>query len=70
MRGVIVFPLICAHQGGVYMSSRSFSRDVQVTPRQVWPALPQDLRTRVVDLLAQLAFQIVAAAPGKAKEVD
>jgi hypothetical protein len=67
MREIVVFHLICAQQGGVCMSSHPFSRDVQVTPGQVWPALPHDLRTRVVDLLAQLALHMVAAHPGNAR---
>ncbi len=56
---VSVFHLISALQGGVHMSSRLSSRDVQVTPGQVWPALSPDLRTRIVGLLAQLALNVV-----------
>jgi hypothetical protein len=72
MRAVVVFQLICAQQGGVSMSSHPFPRDVLVTPGQVWPALPHDLRTRVIGLLAQLALHMVATPPGNvctAKEV-
>jgi hypothetical protein len=66
MSVVIVFHLICAQQGGVCMSSHPISRDVQVTPKQVWSALPSDRHTRVVGLLAQLALHMVAAHPGNA----
>jgi hypothetical protein len=58
---VSMFHLLCAQQGGVCMSSRPFSRDVLVTPIQVWPVLSADLRTRIVGLLAQLALNVVAA---------
>jgi hypothetical protein len=52
--------LICArHGGGMHMSNRLSSRDVQVTPAQVWPALSSELRTRIVGLLAQLALNVV-----------
>jgi hypothetical protein len=69
---VSVFHVISALQGGVRMSSRLSSHDVQVTPGQVWPALSPDRRTRIVGLLAQLALNVVAARPagaGTAKEV-
>lgn len=66
MSVVVVFHLICAQQGGVCMSSFPFSRDAQVAPRQVWPALPHDMRTCVVGLLAQLALHMVAVHPGNA----
>ena len=46
------------------MVSRPFSPDTQVTPIQVWSALPHDLRTRVIGLLAQLALNVVATHPG------
>jgi hypothetical protein len=59
MRVIVVFHLICTQQGGVCMFSHPFSRDVQVTPAQVWPALSLDLRTRVIGLLAQLALNLV-----------
>lgn len=63
---VFVSPMVCALQGGVRMSCRPASRDVQVTPVQVWPALPLDLRTRVIGRLAQLALYMVMAHPGNA----
>ena len=43
------------------MSSRRSAHDMQVTPMQVWPALPSDLRTRIAGLLAQLAVNMVVA---------
>jgi hypothetical protein len=61
---VFVSCVVCALQGGLRMVSRPFSPDTQVTPIQVWPALPHDLRTRVIGLLAQLALNVVAAHPG------
>ena len=59
MRAVSVFPVECAWQGGLRMSSHPPSHEVQVTPVQVWPALSLDLRTRVIGLLAQLALNMV-----------
>jgi hypothetical protein len=59
MIAVSVFPVECAWQGGLRMSSHSPSSEVQVTPVQVWPALSLDLRTRVIGLLAQLALHMV-----------
>jgi hypothetical protein len=56
--------MVCALQGGLHMSCRPASHDVQVTPVQVWPALPLDLRTRVIGLLAQLTLNMVMARPG------
>jgi hypothetical protein len=56
--------MVCALQGGLHMSSRPSSRDVQVTPAQVWSALSLDLRPRVIGLLAQLALNIGATRPG------
>jgi hypothetical protein len=53
MMAVSVFPLECAWQGGVHMSSRPSSPEGQVTPAQVWSALSLDLRTRVIGLLAR-----------------
>jgi hypothetical protein len=64
MIALSVFPVVCALQGGVRMSSPPSFREVRVTPVQVWPALSSDLRTRVVGLLAQLALNVVAARPG------
>ncbi|GHO56062.1 hypothetical protein KSB_45370 [Ktedonobacter robiniae] len=69
MSVIVVLHLIGAQQGGVCMLpmfSHPCSRDVQVTPRQVWPALPHDLRTRIAGLLAELALHMVAAHPGNA----
>ncbi len=63
---VSMFHLVCARQGGMHMSSRTSSHDVQVTPVQVWPALSHDLRTRIVGLLAQLALNVVVARPASA----
>jgi hypothetical protein len=60
MIAVSVFPVECAWQGGLRMSSHPSSPEVQVTPVQVWPALALDLRTRVIALLAQLALTMVA----------
>ena len=54
MMAVSVFPLECAWQGGVHMSSRPSSPEGQVTPAQVWSALSLDLRTRVIGLLARV----------------
>ena len=60
MMTVSVGQLICArHGGGMHMSKRLSSHDVQVTPVQVWPALTSDLRTRIVGFLAQLALNAV-----------
>ncbi len=59
MIAVSVFPVECAWQGGLRMSSHPPSHEVQVTPVQVWPALSLDLRTRVIGLLAQLALHMV-----------
>ena len=56
--------MVCALQGGLHMSCRPASHDVQVTPVQVWPALPLDLRTRVIGLLAQLALNMVVTRLG------
>ena len=53
MIAVSVFPLECAWQGGLRMSSRPSSPEGQVTPAQVWSALSLDLRTRVIGLLAR-----------------
>jgi hypothetical protein len=55
----VVFCAVCALQGGLRMVLRPSSPDRQVTPIQVWPALPLDLRTRVIGLLAQLAVNMV-----------
>ena len=64
MIAVSVFPLECAWQGGLRMSSRPSAPEGQVTPAQVWSALSLDLRTRVIGLLAQLALNMVATRPG------
>jgi hypothetical protein len=69
MIAVSVFPVECAWQGGLRMSCHPPSHEVQVTPVQVWSALSLDLRTRVIDLLAQLALNMVTRLgneyPGK-----
>jgi hypothetical protein len=54
-------PICAQHAGGMHMSTRPSSCEVQVAPVQVWPALSSDLRTRIVGLLAQLALNMVAA---------
>jgi hypothetical protein len=59
MIAVSVFPVECAWQGGLPMSSHPPSPEGIVSPAQVWPALSLDLRTRVIGLLAQLALNIV-----------
>ena len=64
MIAVSVFPVECAWQGGLRMSSHPPSHEVQVTPVQVWPALSLDLRTRVIGLLAQLALNMVVTRLG------
>ena len=63
MIALSVFPVVCALQGGVRMSSRPATSHQQVTPAQVWPALSLDLRTRVSGLLAQLALNVLVARP-------
>jgi len=55
------------------MVARPSSSDAQETPAQVWSALPVDLRTRVIALLAQLALYVVMARPpdeGTGKEAS
>jgi hypothetical protein len=59
MIAVSVFPVECAWQGGLPMSSHPPSSEGIVSPAQVWPALSLDLRTRVIGLLAQLALNMV-----------
>ncbi len=59
MLAVSVFPVECAWQGGLRMSSHPPAHEGPVTPVQVWPALSLDLRTRVIGLLAQLVLNMV-----------
>ena len=59
MIAVSVFPVECAWQGGLRMSSHPPSSEGIVSPAQVWSALSLDLRTRVIGLLAQLALNMV-----------
>jgi hypothetical protein len=47
--------------GGVPMSDQSAPSERCVSPAQVWPALAPECKTRVVWLLAQLAFNLVIA---------
>ena len=43
------------------MSDQPVSSERCVSPTQVWPALATECKTRVVWLLAQLAFNLVIA---------
>lgn len=63
MRAIYGWHLVSAQQGGARMSSRRSAHEMQVTPMQVWSALPSDLRTRIADLLALLAVNMVVARP-------
>ena len=56
-------PVAGVLQGGIWMPAHSSSAEAQITPAQVWSALSDDLRTRVLALLAQLALYIVVARP-------
>ena len=56
-------PVAGARQGGIWMPAHSSSAEAQITPAQVWSALSDNLRTRVIALLAQLALYIVVARP-------
>jgi hypothetical protein len=47
--------------GGVLMSDLPASSDRGVLPAQIWSALATDFKTRVIWLLAQLAFNLVIA---------
>ena len=47
--------------GGVPMSDPPTPSDRGVLPAQIWSALATDLKTRVIWLLAQLAFNLVIA---------
>jgi hypothetical protein len=47
--------------GGVPMSDQPAPSERCVSPAQVWPALATECKTRVVWLLAQLAFNLVIA---------
>ena len=55
--------VVSALQGGICMSARSSFPQQQVVPRQVWPALSNDLRTHVIGLLALLALNMVVPRP-------
>jgi hypothetical protein len=59
MLAVSVFPVECAWQGGLRMSSHRPSPEGIVSPAQVWPALALDLRTCVIGRLAQLVLNMV-----------
>ena len=61
MRAIDGWHLVFARQGGARMTSRQSAHEIQVTPMQVWPALPSDLRTRIAGLLAQLAVNMIVA---------
>jgi hypothetical protein len=53
------------------MSEQPAPSDRCVSPAQVWPALATECKTRVVWLLAQLAFNLVMAqAERNAQEVS
>lgn len=53
-----------ALQGGLCMSAHPSVSQKQVAPGQVWPALSNDLRIRVIGLLAHLALNVVVPRPG------
>jgi len=50
-------------QGGVWMSDQSPAIAPPMSPAQVWARLTADHRARVIRLMAQLAFNLVAAQP-------
>jgi hypothetical protein len=51
------------------MFAQSIPSDRCVSPAQVWSALPTDCKTRIVWLLAQLAFnRVMAHAEGSLQE--
>ena len=53
------------------MFAQSTLSDRCVSPTQVWSALPPDCKTRIVWLLAQLAFnRVIAHAEGNSQEVS
>lgn len=63
-------PLTVA-QGGVWMSDPSPSITRPISPAQVWVCLTADHRARAIRLMAQLAFNLVAAeADSPIKESD
>ena len=58
-------------KGGALMSRAFFVTDRRVLPAQVWARLAADCRERAIRLMAQLAFNLVAAqAESPLKEVD
>lgn len=48
-------------QGGVPMSDQSPFTDRRTSPAQVWARLAADYQARAIRLMAQLAFNLVAA---------
>ena len=59
------------HQRGALMSHAFFATDRRVLPAQVWARLAADCRERAIRLMAQLAFNLVAAqAESPIKESD
>ncbi len=56
--------VVSALQGGMCMSTRPSFSQKQVAPVQVWPALSNDLRIRVIGLLAHVALNVVVTHPG------
>ena len=58
-------------QGGVCMSDQSLAIARPIAPAQVWVCLTADHRARAIRLMAQLAFNLVAAeADSPVKESD
>ncbi len=58
-------------QGGAWMSDPSPSIPRPISPGQVWVCLTADYRARAIRLMAQLAFNLVAAeADSPIKESD
>jgi hypothetical protein len=58
-------------KGGALMSHTFFATDRRVLPAQVWARLTADCRERAIRLMAQLAFNLVAAqAESPLKESD
>jgi len=53
-------PLTVA-QGGVWMSDPSPTLARPISPAQVWVCLATDYRAQAIRLMAQLAFNLVAA---------
>lgn len=62
---------LTAVQGGVWMSNQSPAIAPPMSPAQVWARLTADHRARAIRLMAQLAFNLVAAQPDSPiKECD